>query len=163
MTIEEDFETVRECVLGVYGKDPHAALDRIEAERRWLWDGLKIHGEDFATCRQERDALKAELEETNTTLWEAYRERDALKATNARLTGMLPTSDYNEIRQERDALKAEVRSYQENATLSTYALAKCRAERDALKAALEFYRDAPFRAGCPDPDIARQALAKLEA
>ncbi len=67
MTIEEDLATVRATFLDDYADTPavqqilHAALDRIEAERRWLWDGLKIHGEDFAACRQERDALKAAL------------------------------------------------------------------------------------------------------
>ncbi len=65
MTIEEDFALLRSSGIHVElvedSRSYHAALDRIEAERRWLWDGLKIHGEDFAACRQERAALKAAL------------------------------------------------------------------------------------------------------
>ncbi len=55
MTIEEDFEQVRECLIGIYGKDPHAALDRIE--------GYIEQCADFQrAAEQERDALKEALE-----------------------------------------------------------------------------------------------------
>ncbi len=76
-SIEEDFETVRECVLGIYGKDPHAALDRI--------DGYIEQCADFQrAAEQERDALKLELgaEKFNHRKDNEYlvEERDALKA-----------------------------------------------------------------------------------
>ncbi len=55
MTIEEDFEQVRECLIGIYGKDPHAALDRIE--------GYIEQCADFQrAAEKERDTLKAALE-----------------------------------------------------------------------------------------------------
>ncbi len=164
MTIEEDFETVRkgldegenlfEAERGIdeeknaelrkWWKECVAALDRIEAERRWLWDGLEIHGEDFARCRQERDALKLEL--------------DAEKFNHRK--------DNEYLVQERDALKAELNR------VSRGQYAETAEERDALKAALDalvyFVREhAPeIEAGWPELtslcDFAAEALTKLE-
>ncbi len=76
-SIEKDFETVRECVLGVYGKDPHAALDRIE--------GYIEQCADFQhAAEKERDEVWAEKEllyrESNAEISRLTYERDALKA-----------------------------------------------------------------------------------
>ncbi len=167
MTIEEDFETVRECVLGVYGKDPLAALDRIE--------GYIEQCADFQrAAEEERDALKLELEaeKFNHRKDNEYlvQERDALKAENERLR---KTDAWEEVARqgieiaaledERDALKADLDA------LHPF-LKKVKDDRDALKAALEEIATETWnpaiglraKSYSELHEIARQALAKLE-
>ncbi len=80
MIIEEDFEQVRECLIGIYGKDPHAALDRIE--------GYIEQCADFQhTAEDERDALKNKLGWERRRVLALREERDALKALITEIVG----------------------------------------------------------------------------
>ncbi len=116
MTIEEDFETLR------YSMSP------------------MVRGEAADRIKAERDALKAEVVKWKSKSLALRQERDALKMTVDRLTGMLPTSDYNEIREERDALKAAL-------------------EEIAYRLHGNFEKETPEEQAIR---VARRALAKLE-
>ncbi len=183
MTIEEDFEQVRECLIGIYGKDPHAALDRIE--------GYIEQCADFQhAAEEERDALRAALEEQYAfTLRvkegrdDLLAERDALKVEKEAAQGMwgnMALADAADklyrAEQERDALKAQVeadeRAHLADKERGVLAMKVLLEERDVLKAVLERIQE---HVGNGAGDIvvantilgrinkeARQALAKLE-
>ncbi len=95
MTIEEDFEQVRECLIGIYGKDPHAALDRIE--------GYIEQCADFQRAAEtERDALKEQVERLragNAALADQHNRESHGVASHEALA-------YHDVVKERDALKA---------------------------------------------------------
>ncbi len=144
-----------------------AANEELLTERQVLMAVVNDATEQAGRLREERDALKAEVERLRRSERLALdfqlvteRECEALKETNARLTGMLPTSDYNEIRAERDLAFHD-------RDIAVNAVEPLKAERDALKAALEeiAYRlHGNFEKETPEEQavrVARQALAAV--
>ncbi len=112
VTIEEDFEQVRECLIGIYGKDPHAALDRIEGYIEQCADFQHV-------AEKERDALKVKLADLRAdarlALDECEVERDALKL-ELDAEKFNHRKDNEHLVEERDALKAAYEAHELLAT-----------------------------------------------
>ncbi len=129
-TLKADLELSRQSLANT-GKAYEEAMDEVERlrfiidvadkNRREIRTRCRIAEQEETRLTAERDALLEKFDQMqqerdsfghqNAVL---RGERDALKETNARLTGMLPTSDYNEVREERDALKAALNQHRED-------------------------------------------------
>ncbi len=148
MTIEEDFEQVRECLIGIYGKDPHVALDRIEhlvmmhmpvlekerdalkAEReasRGMWGNMALGdaADKLYRAEAERDVLKADLDLSRQSLADTGKAYEEVMDEVERLRVIIDVADKN-----RREIGTRCRIAEQEETRLT-------AERDALKADLD--------------------------